>query len=94
VHLVDLEVVQRVWISVVLPMIIQKGWRSVSHLVENLKVNVRNDWGAELFFSILEEIYVIYNSRLPVHEFLKFVEFRCRELHDDSARQIKGLFVL
>ena len=66
----------------------------MSHLVENLKVDVRNDWGTELFFGVLEKIYVIYNFRLPVHEFLNFVEFRCGELQDDSAGQIKGLFVL
>ena len=66
----------------------------MSHLVENLKVNVRNDWSTELFVGVLEKIYVIYDFRLPVHEFLNFVEFRRRELQDDSAGQIKGLFVL
>jgi hypothetical protein len=66
----------------------------VRHLVEHLQVNVRDYRRAALFLCVFKEEDMIHNLRLPVHEFLNFVELWSGKLNYNPGCKIECLFVL
>ena len=71
----------------------KKGRLSMSHLAEYLEVDVRYYWRDKVLFLIFEEVDVVQDFGLPVHEFANLVKFGSIQLQQNSASQIMRLFV-
>jgi hypothetical protein len=46
----------------------------MGHLVYDLQISVRNDWGTEISICILQKVDMVDKFWLPNHELLHFIE--------------------
>ena len=61
------------------------------HLVEYLEVDVRHHRSQEVLLGVVEEVYVVQDLRLPMHELAYFEHLRRVQLQEYATGQVVRL---